>query len=145
VSALAVPGSTGVHEQQGILLAHDIAILNFLKQLGRVGELSVELVANLAADFVTAWADARADCSMNVARIAGELAPHHPHAFFHNTSKRASPTCVKRADSPPLCVYDEHWQAIRRLHGNQNSCGRGDEAVAGRGSIGNSVDFVNVI
>jgi hypothetical protein len=127
---LAVPGSARGEKKHGIFLANRIGLLDFMEEVSRVGELRVEVFADLFADGVAAIVYARADGSLKVARTASKLKTHYAYAFFDDALDCPAPAGMENSDGRPRAIYKDDRQAVRSNYGQQQAWRVADHAVA---------------
>ncbi|MFZ0807427.1 MAG: hypothetical protein WAN03_14630, partial [Candidatus Sulfotelmatobacter sp.] len=83
----------------------------------RVGELRVELDANVFSHFVTAALDAGAYGGLHILRTRGEVAKHLSYTFFYDAFDGAAPSGVEDAYGVVFGIDKNDGEAVGGLNG----------------------------
>src|SRR5579862_2479077 len=114
-----MPRRFGRQEKQWVLGLHRIFFLDLAKQVGRVTELSFELLPHFFADLVAAVVNPGTDRSPKIARLGAEPAPHLAGAFFDDAPQRTAPPCMKRSYRTAHGINQQHGEAVGGLDSEQ--------------------------
>lgn len=128
----AVSGSAGGEEEQRIAFVDFVGLFGFVEEIGGVGELRFEAVADFLSDLIAAVVNAGADGSLNVSRLRSEIAAHFSYTFFNDALHGAAPAGVEDTYCMALGVDQDDGEAVGGLDREQKSRGAGDEAIAGK-------------
>ena len=128
---LAVPGSPRRQEQQWILLVDLICLFGFAEKLTAITELGFENCPDFRPDLVATVTNSRSNCGSDISRPGSEAAMHLADAFFDDALKSSPPSGVKHPYSAMFRIDKDDRQAIRRLNGQKDFRGVGDQPVSG--------------
>jgi hypothetical protein len=81
------------------------------------GERSHKLRAHL----VTTWANGRPQRRKEMAWLAADFELHAPNRFLRYTAEGPTPACVDRSNSSFFRIDEENWDAVCRLHGEEQT------------------------
>ena len=127
---VGVARRTRGEEKQRIFVLDGIGVVDLGEERGRVGELALEVEANLFADGVAAGADAGADGGNEVFGAGAELETHSADTALDDAGEGASPAGVKGGDDATTGIGDENRDAVGGENGEENVGPGGDEGVA---------------
>jgi hypothetical protein len=132
-------------EEQRIAFVNLVGLFGFVEEIGGVGELRFEAVANFLSNLIAAVVDPGTDGGADVFCLRAEVTAHFSDTFFDDALYRAAPAGVEDADSAVPGVSDDDWQAVGGLDGEKKARSAGDESVACELVFGNSGDAVNEV
>lgn len=136
-------GSTHVHEEQRIFLAHRIRIFDFAEEFSGVGELRLEFAFYFLPNFVAALLNPGANRGNNIFGPGAVFASHQAQPFFRNARYRATPAGVKCSHSFVFCICQQDRKTVSGEDAERDSGDIGDESITGKSFLGKRGDDVN--
>jgi len=141
----AVARGASSKKKQRIFFADGIGFFHLAEESCGVGELSLELRAHFSSCLITARPDARADGGDQIPRVAREMLAEFADSFFNDALDGAAPSGVENTDCTALSVSDDDGNAIGGEYGQEQSRSIGDEAVAGKWVLRDTIEMVDQV